>query len=69
MTILTETEHIINNIRKKKFKFKNLKFKKKDNLYLFMDEKNNILNQTNNIIVVNNVLRELLDLDFFIEFL
>jgi hypothetical protein len=66
-----ESKRIANNIRSKRkhYVLTELKLKKEDDTYLFLDENDNVVNTTNNLNVVNEVVKRLLNLDYFIEFL
>lgn len=67
-----ESKKIVNNIRNKRkhYVLTDVKLKKDDDgVFLFLDEHNNIVDSTSNLNIVNEVVKKLLNLDYFIEFL
>lgn len=66
-----ESKAIVDNIRAKRINYliTQLKLKKSNDIFYFLDETDNVINHTTNLNVVNEVVKKLLDLDYFIYFL
>ena len=66
-----ESKAIVDNIRAKRINYiiTQVKLKKSNDIFYFLDETDNVINHTTNLNVVNEVVKKLLDLDYFIYFL
>ena len=65
-----ESKAIVDNIRAKRINYiiTRVKLKKSNDIFYFLDESDNVINHTTNLNVVNEVVKKLLDLDYFIYF-
>ena len=65
-----ESKAIVDNIRAKRINYiiTRVKLKKSNDIFYFLDESDNVINHTTNLNVVNEVVKKLLDLNYFIYF-